>query len=193
MKALIVCFILLSNACFAQVAPLSSIWNAGGFLDVCGRADESLSKDQLDTVKSAPPSQSMDKIKAAMTDRMTEVAMCLAFVSGLEQGWKEGHEHGVMAAQFPEGWPNDEQKALATLTTKQLQASHAAMTVDIPCIPDYVTIGQKRDIVVNYIREQEKKGNFLITSALASRVVWLAFQEAFRCPAQPTKLPDAAK
>lgn len=180
---------LLSNAGLAQVASISSIWTAGGFLDVCGRADDSLSKEQAEAVKIAPPAQFMDKLKEEMDHRLAEVAMCLAFVSGLELGWKEGHEHGVTAAQFPEWWPKDEKKALSTLPLKQLEAAQAAMTVDVPCIPDYVTIGQKRDIVVKYIREQEKQGNFLIPLALTSHVAWLAFQQAFYCPAQGAKPP----
>ncbi len=119
--------------------------------------------------------------------------MCLAFVSGLEKGWKEGHEHGVVAAQFPEGWPKDEKKALDALPLKQVQAGKAAMAVDVPCVPDYITIGQKRDIVVKYIRDQQKQGNFLIPLALTSRVLWLAFREAFPCPALAAKPPDAVK
>ena len=129
----------------------------------------------------------------AIADRATEVVMCLAFVSGLQQGWKEGHEHGVIAAQFPDGWPNDEKKALSALPLKQLQAGQAAMTLDVPCIPDYITVGIERDIIAKYIREQEKKGNFVIPAALTSHIVWLAFQEAFPCPAQSTKTPEPAK
>jgi len=193
LQRLVAVLIFLPSASFAQVAPISSILTAGGFLDVCGRPDESLSKEQLGAVKSVPPSQSMDKLKAAMTDRMTEVVMCLAFVSGLAQGWKEGHEHGVAAAQFPDGWPEDEKKAFSSLPLKQLQAATAAMSRDVPCIPDYVTVGQQRDILLKYIRDQEKQGNPFITLALTSRVLWLAFQEAFPCPAQATKPPGAVK
>jgi hypothetical protein len=68
------------------------------------------------------------------------------------------------------------------------------MSIDVPCVPDYVTVGQERDIVVKYIRDQEKQGNPFIRMALMSRIVWLAFQSAFLCPAQPTKQPpDAVK
>ena len=187
----IITLVLLSSGCFAQVAPLSKILTADGFLDICGRPDTSLSKERLETLKNVAPSQFMEKLKEAMADRTTEVTMCLAYVAGIEHGWKEGHEHGVVAAEFPEGWPKDEQKSLANLPLKQLQAGQAAMKVDVPCIPDYVTIGQERDIVVKYIRDQEGKGNFLIPVAFTSRVVYLAFQQAFQCPAQPTKPPDA--
>jgi hypothetical protein len=187
---LITASVLLSNVSFAQIASVSTLVTAQGFLDVCGLPDTSLSKAQLDTAKSAPPSQVMENFKDAMGDRTTEVAMCLAFVAGLELGWKEGHEHGVTAAQFPDGWPKDERKALAALPVKQLEASQAAMTVDVPCIPDYVTLGQKRDIIVKYIRDQQKAGNFLIPIALTSHIAWLAYQQAFYCPAKETKPAD---
>lgn len=191
-KMLLTLSVLLPNAGFAQVAPISTIWTAGGFLEVCGLADTALSKAQLDTAKNAPPSQVMEKLEQVTTDRTTEVIMCLSFVSGLELGWKEGHEHGVAAAQFPDGWPKDESKALAALPLKQLQAAQAAMTVDVPCIPDYVTLGQKRDIIVKYIQEQEKQGNFAIPMAFTWRVAWLAFQQAFYCPTKETKPADTA-
>lgn len=132
--------LFLPSTCSAQIAPLSKLWTAGGFLEVCGRGDQELSKEQLATVKNAPPSQLTEKLKEAMADRTAEFAMCLGFVSGLQQGWKEGHEHGVIAAQFPDGWPTDEKKALAALPVKQLDAAGRAMTVDVPCIPGYVII-----------------------------------------------------
>ena len=188
MKLLVVCLICLSGACFGQIAPVARLSTGSGFLEVCGRSDTAPSKEQLDTVKNASPSEAMDKIKQAMADRTAEVAMCFAFLSGLEQGWKEGHEHGVVAAQFPAGWPNDEEKALAALPAKQLQAAHTAMSVDVPCIPEYVTLSQKRDIVAKYIKK-----NPLLGVAFTSRVVWVAFQEAFPCPSQPAKPTDAGK
>jgi hypothetical protein len=193
MKSLIACFVLLSGVCFAQQASLSGIWTASGFLDVCSGPDDKLNKERMEALKRLPPTEFTNELLKAMDDRSREVAMCFGFLSGLEQGWKEGHEHGVIAAQVPEGWPSDEQKALATLPTKQIEAAHSAMTVDVPCVPDYVTLGQKRDIVVKYIQEQERKGNFLIPSAFTSRVVWLAFQEAFQCPARAAKPSNGAE
>lgn len=110
--------------------------------------------------------------------------MCLGYVTGLTEGWKEGNEHGVTAAQFPDGWPQDEEKAVKALPLKQLQSANAAMKVDVPCIPDYVTFGQLRDILVKYIREEKEKKPF-ITAAMTHRVIWLAFQQAFPCTMQP--------
>lgn len=180
MKALALPILFLSSICFSQVAPISKLQTAGGFLEVCGRADTALSKDQLETAKAAPPSQAMDALKKAMDDSLVETAMCLGYVAGLVEGWKEGHEHGVTAAQFPDGWPKDEKKALSALPLKQLQAATAAMTVDVPCIPEYVTIALERDILVKFIRD-----NPLIGIAMTNRVMWLAFQQAFPCTLQP--------
>jgi len=147
-----------------------------------------LSKEQAATLKSAPASQIIETLNEVTAQRTAEVAMCLGYLSGIEQGWKEGHEHGVIAAQFPDGWPKDEKKALAALPLKQLQAGTAAMTVDVPCIPDHVTIVQRRDIVVQYLRNEPFTG-----LASTARVVWLAYQEAFPCPAQTPKPPETVK
>lgn len=176
----LLCLILAPAFCFAQIAPVSKLQTAGGFLEVCGRSDTQLSKEQTGTLKSAPVGQTMEALKKAMDDRLAEEAMCLAYVAGLAEGWKEGHEHGVTAAQFPDGWPEDEEKAVKALPLKQLQAANAAMKVDVPCIPDYVTIGQMRDILAKYIREHP-----LIDPAMTHHVIWLAFQQAFPCTLQP--------
>lgn len=61
---------------------------------------------------------------------------------------------------------------------KELSDATAAMKVDVPCIPDYVTLGQEQDIIVKFIRK-----NMLLTIARTTRVVPVAFQEAFPCPA----------
>jgi hypothetical protein len=126
----------------------------------------------------------VDALKKATDDRLAEETMCLGYMAGLIEGWKEGHEHGVTAAQFPDGWPQDEKKALSTLPLKQLQAANAAMNVDVPCIPDYVNVGQERDILVKYIRDQQKT-NLFIGIAMTHRIIYLAFQEAFSCKLQP--------
>jgi hypothetical protein len=183
MRIALVACLFLASVCSAQVAPISKLQTAGGFLEVCGRADTQLSKEQVETMKrNAQAGQPMDALKQALNDSLTEQAMCLAYVDGLIEGWKEGHEHGVTAAQFPDGWPEDEEKAIKALPLKQLQASNAAMKIDVPCIPDYVTIGQERDIIVKYVRESK---NPFISVAMTHRVMWLAFQQAFPCKMQP--------
>lgn len=183
-RVLIVSILFFSSLCFAQIASISKLQTAGGFLEVCGSDVSQPSKEQVETVKNAAPSQVMDSIKQAMADRLAEQIMCHSYVVGLIEGWKEGHEHGVLAAQFPNALPQDEKKALSTLPLKQLQAATAAMKTDVQCIPDYVNIGQEKDILVKYIREQQKTNPF-IGIAMTHRVIWLAFQQAFPCTLQP--------
>lgn len=179
MKILIAFFVLLSGL-DAQIAPVSKLQTAGGFLEVCGAPETQLSAAQLAAAKKALPSEMPEALYRQMDNRVAEVAMCLGFLGGLTEGWKEGHEHGVIAAQFPDGWPSDEKKALAALPLKQLQEANAAMNTDVPCIPDYVTLGQERDILVKFIQKH------MVTIALTRHVVWLAFQESFPCPAHPS-------
>jgi len=184
MRIALVACLFLSSVCSAQVASISKLQTAGSFLEVCGRAETQLSKEQGESVKNAPVGQTIDALKQAMNDNLREQTMCLAYVAGLIEGWEEGHEHGVTAAQFPDGWPKDEEKALKALPLKQLQSANAAMKVDVPCIPDYVNIGQERDILVRYIREQQANNPF-IGVAMTHRVMWLAYQQAFPCTMQP--------
>jgi hypothetical protein len=184
MKLLVVPLLCLSGICFSQISSISKLQTAGGFADVCGRADTQLSREQGESIKNAPAGQTLDALQKAMNDSMAEKTMCIGYVAGLIEGWKEGNEHGVTAAQFPDGWPQDEEKALKALPSKQLQAASEAMKVDVPCIPDYVTIGQERDLLVKYIRDQQKTNPF-ISIAMTRRVMWLAFQQAFPCSLQP--------
>lgn len=192
MKTLVVC-VLLSGISFAQMARVTDIQQASGFLTVCGQDDDKmlgLSAAQAEAVKNAPPSKTLDTLTQQMANRMAEVAMCYGYLAGLIDGWKEGHEHGVIAAQFPDAWPKDEKKALSTLPLKQLQAASAAMKTDVPCVPDYVTAGQERTIIAKYIREQTKSNAFM-NLVPTYRMVELAFQDKFPCPAQATS--DSAK
>jgi hypothetical protein len=93
-------FVFFASTCFAQIAPVSKIQTAGGFLEVCGRGDTQLSKEQVETMKkSAQTGQPMEALKQAMSDRSAEQVMCLGYVAGLTEGWKEGHDHGVTAAE----------------------------------------------------------------------------------------------
>lgn len=179
MKTLIVLFTLLSGVGLAQIAPVSSIQTAGGFLEVCGSPDTQMSVAQAEALKKALPAEMPSALSKQMDNRMAEVMMCFGYLAGLTEGWKEGHEHGVVAAQFPKGWPSDEKKALAHLPLRQLETVQAAMNVDVPCIPESITIGEERGIVVKFIRN-----NMSLTTALTRRVVWLAFREAFPCSAQ---------
>ena len=59
-KALTLWFVFLSSVCFAQIASISRLQTAGGFLEVCGPEVTQLSKEQGETVQKAPPSQVLE-------------------------------------------------------------------------------------------------------------------------------------
>ena len=75
LQQLIAILIVLSSGCLAQIAPLSSIWTAGGFLNVCGGPDDSPSKERMEALQKVPPSEFMDEFKKAMADRTTDVGL----------------------------------------------------------------------------------------------------------------------
>ena len=99
MKMFIAC-VVFSGCCFAQTATVPDIQTAGGFLDVCGRKGVQASKKSTEAVSKAPAGEVIDTIKKAMDDSVADHALCLAYLTGLVEGWKEGHEHGVMAVHF---------------------------------------------------------------------------------------------
>jgi len=113
MKALAAClFIGLSTCCYAQTTPVSKIRFVAGFLEVCDVKDNQLSKTRTEVLKNTTGNV-MDALKKAMDDQLAEVSLCFDYLSGLADGWQEGHEHGVIAAHFPAAYPSDLKKSLA--------------------------------------------------------------------------------
>ena len=182
MKALIAC-IVFSGCGFAQTATVPEIQTAGGFLDVCGRKDLQASKKSMEAVEKAPTGEVIDTMKKAMDDSVADHALCLAYLAGLVDGWKEGHEHGVLAAHFPAGvpLPRDVSTALKSLSDKEVGAASAAMENDVPCLPEHLTFGELKDTAVKYIRDQLTPNPFL-RSVPTFRMVPLALRDAFPCP-----------
>jgi len=185
--------LLLSTSCFAQTASPSDLTSAGGFLDVCGRPPGEVSKKSLDAVAKAPTSEKWDAMKKSWADATADHALCLAYLTGLYEGWEEGNAHGVFAALCPEdlaaisaGVPRD----LKSVSDQQLQAQVTAMKTDVPCTPKHITIGEVKDVVVKYIRGRVGNSGFA-RLASTSALVPLALRDAFPCPAeQPTKQPS---
>jgi hypothetical protein len=188
MKTL-VCFALLSVCCSAQSANPSDLQTVGGFLDFCGLKDGQISKRSLEKTKAAPPEKVVEAIQQSMRDSVADKALCLGYLNGLVEGWKEGHEHGVLAARFPAGVPKPEEmdKALKTLSAEQLKADVAGMSNDVPCLPEHLTFGDLNDAVVKGLHERADKSPFA-RIFLTSRTVPQVLQDAFPCPApQPVK------
>ncbi len=173
--------LLLSTPCFAQTATPSSIGTAGGFLDVCGLKDTQLSKETMDTVKKAPTGEAMETLNKALAQKTAEVNLCLGYLKGLMEGWQEGHEHGVMAAHFPDGVPRDVTNAVKSLPDKEIDAMGAEFKNGVPCLREHISIGGIREIVVNYIRDQVTASP-LMGLVPTSRMFPLALLAAFPCP-----------
>jgi hypothetical protein len=193
---ILVFFLVLSGSCYAQTITPSDIMTAGGFLENCGTADNGLSTKSMNTLKGAPPNQVMDEFKKALADNAADYGMCLGYLAGLHQGWREGHEHGVVAAHLPDGIPGDLSAPLKTMPLDELRAANLQMKSGVPCLPDHTSLGEVKDVVIKYIREQNKT-NPLVTLMPTARVVPRALQAAFPCPVSAgtvivTSLPDGA-
>ena len=193
MKA-VAALLMLSACCFAQTAKSSEIGTIGGFLDVCGHEVTQLSKEQMDAMAKAPTGEFLHTIDKAMGANVADHAVCFAYLKGLIDGWEEGHEHGVLAMQFPAGIPDKEHLAVAlkSMTAKDLQAAHAAMNADTLCLPDQVTNGEVMDAVLRYARGYTRD-NVLLRLIPTSRVFADALRQSFPCPASDPRRPSQQK
>ena len=187
--------VLLPFCCFAQIATLlapvrpQKLQTVGGFLEVCGRESTQLSKERFDAVAKAPPDEFMDALEKAWDQGLADQTVCLGYLTGLYEGWKEGHEHGVLAATFPAGVPRDLETALKSLSLKELEAVRAAFENDVPCTPDDMTFGELQAVVVKYFcREFEEDP--LSSILLTSRKFPEALRDAFPCPVAKPATPQ---
>jgi hypothetical protein len=183
-----------------QTAKPSDIQTAGGFLDVCGRPDLRVSKRNMESVGKA--SNAMEAIHDAMNAALADRTLCIGYLTGLIEGWQEGHDQGVLAAHFPAGVPRNESDPfhadLKSVSSNELQAMSAALKNDVPCLPDRLTNGETMDVVIKYIRDFSLKNPFLWQVFPTSRFVAPALRGAFPCPASATgtvavtSVPDGA-
>jgi Ssp1 endopeptidase immunity protein Rap1a len=172
-------FLTLFVCCVAQAATPSAIEDARGFLDVCGLKDQ-LSKENMAELT----------IEKALAAKLADTNLCYGYLMGLIDGWKEGHEHGVVAAHFTAGFPEDEFAAFKAMPAKERQDMSEAFKTDVPCLPDKITIGELRDIVVKWIRDS--KDPFL-SELRTSRAVELALRAAFPCTSSKAASPALQK
>jgi hypothetical protein len=159
-------------------AALSDIRSLGGFLSVCGLPDSQASKFTMDRVKHDP---GFDVYKVG-EEKIREQALCVAYSVGLYDGWKEGHDDGVLTTHMPDGivpFP-DLQPALKSLSTKELATLGVQMHSDLPCDSDNQTAGDVRDALVKYARNISNSNPFSGT-ILMSRLVHPAMLSAFPC------------
>ena len=191
MKTLIAC-IVLSGCCFAQTATekreyavTSDIQTAGGFLDVCGRKGLQLSKGSLDAVAKAPDGEVLHTWEKGLAQTSADQSLCLGYLAGLIEGWREGHAHGVVAAHFSAGVPRDVPTALESLSIKEREAVGAAIINDVPCLPEQITVGELEEAILKHIRGQLDQNSFLRIAPTCAMVP-RALREAFPCaPPKP--------
>lgn len=119
--------LFLSSCAFAQTASSAKLGTVGEFVQVCGRDFANFTPEQMaNALKSGDVIASFSK---ALADNGADQLVCMAYLEGLIDGWQDGHEHGVLAMEFPAGVPDREHlsKALDSQSKKGLEAASAAM------------------------------------------------------------------
>lgn len=183
-KLTFVCILMsLSTCCLGQPAKPSDLQTVRGFLEVCSTDGTGIALKRTDAIVNGPTGEVTNRIKKAMDDTLADYALCLAYVNGLFEGWKEGHEHGVLAAHFPAGVPHDLSEAFKALPTEELKAVGAALSNGVPCTPENMTFGELKKILVDYLEAQVKK-NPLLNLTLTSRFLAKSLHDKFPCPAK---------
>jgi hypothetical protein len=173
-----------AQAVHAQTVNISELQTAGRFLDACGASADSLSKKATDALQDslarATPDQVQAKFQKAMSDSVADEALCLGYLTGLKEGWEEGHVHGVEAVFFPDGVALDISDGVKSLSTKELEAANKAMNNDVPCLPEHATLGDLKDGVIKYMRDQIR-ANPVLSIAPTSRLFPTSLRRAFPC------------
>jgi hypothetical protein len=187
--------VLLVSCSFAQDIEFShpaDLKLTNNFLKVCGRASEGNlkpSEHNFEAVKSVPPAKFEVAFQRALDASAAEFGLCIAYLEGIEEGWQEGHEHGVVAMQFPGNYPRDLKAALNTVSQQQLKDASLAMNTDVPCEPENLTSGDRLRKVLDYMRSHQ----LLLVLTLSSRVIPLALRESYPCAGTgPQKASQAA-
>lgn len=170
----------------------SDVQTVAGFLDVCGLPENQMPPKNVEAMKNAPATDTVKIRKKAMTAKVTDEVLCVGYVSGLYEGWKEGHDHGVLVANLHAAVPLDPSPVLKSMPTKEITAIDTEMKTDIPCVPDHVTFGDLKDAVVKYFRDELKKTPFL-GLVPTSRLFPYALLNAFPCRVAQAAGPGATE
>src|SRR5262249_35280037 len=125
MRALLSLVVLVSCCCGQniEIAKPVDLKLASDFLKVCGSAHELFKPGDhnFEAVKNAPPAKFQETWQRALDAKTAELSICIAYLEGIAEGWQEGHEHGVVAMEFPGNFPRDLRAALQNVSQKQLQ------------------------------------------------------------------------
>jgi len=176
--------VLLLSCSFAQEIEFTKpadLKLASEFLKVCGRASESSkpSENNFQVMKNGPPEKFQETFQRVLDAKVAELGICIAYLEGIAEGWQEGHEHGVVAMEFPGNYPLDLNAALKTVSERQLKDASLAMNTDVPCEPQHLTSGERLRTVLDYMRNHQ----LLLILSLSSRVIPLALRESYPCAA----------
>ena len=159
MKRTVACLLLLSVAVCSPAGEsqqpntsrpndVTDIQEAGGFLRVCGSDNPSLA----------------DSI------------ICLTYMTGVIDGWREGHDQGVMTAAFPNGVPRDLSGALKSMSQADLARTRKQLNNGALCIPEHMSIGGVERVVLDYFRAKK------VVFGKSSRLIAWALADSFPCP-----------
>lgn len=171
-------------------ATVVDIQQAGGFAKVCGRDDTAISEANAAVLKSNKTGDFTALLFRAQDAALVDREICITYLSGLIDGWQEGHQHGVDVMLFPAGIPNTDHygAALKSLPIEQLKIGAAASKADPMCVPEHITQGEVLTVVVRYIKADIAKNTW--TSMIpTARMVHPALKGTYRCPVDQDKQP----
>jgi len=190
--------VFFGESALAQRAKPSDIQTVGGFLKFCGPDADFAAKRRKDAVAAAAPGRSLEALQQVMADELSDQALCLGYIAGIDEGWQEGNEHGVLASFFPEHVPSryELEAALKKQSYEQVAAGSAAMKNDVFCTPEHMTFGDLRDTIVRYYKFQVSK-NPLFAILPTARLFHEAMKDAYPCPVSaeppPKTLPPVKR
>jgi hypothetical protein len=115
---------------------------------------------------------------------LAEARICVAYATGLAQGWEEGHVYGIFASHLANGMPADLGPAIESMSSIDRHKIVTAGERGNSCIPNSVTVGQIRDTLIRYARTQIQKTPSLGNTPI-SHMVQKALFESFPCPSSP--------
>lgn len=179
----------------AQNVTTTDLSTAGTFLENCGLKEGVPSKKNVEAMKANP--NASEALRTGLSNITADYVVCVAYIEGVIAGWKEGHEQGVVVAHFPQGIPDDLDAARSSLPPEEKHNIHLAIEIGQPCFPEHLTLGQLRETVVSYIRDETTK-NPLMNTVRTARFIPRALLQAFPCPVSKGKVqitsdPDGAE
>ncbi len=127
-----------------------------------------------------------------LSDANADHSMCLAYLEGLYEGWKEGNSHGVVVAHVHAPPPRDSkamEAAFESMSPKELEAVRGDLKTDVPCVPEHMTFGDLLNTAVAYFQTEEKRSPFA-AAYLTANILPDALRSAFPCSNSQKVAPE---